>query len=63
MFDSGIVLSKELQRYQKLEIEIETLTGFDLDELRRLFAAGYTLTCPNVDGLRLGMEILEKKKG
>ena len=35
-----------LQRYQKLEYEIEYLTGYNLEKLRYMFAKGFTLEPP-----------------
>ena len=44
--DRGGYLHEELMRYEKLEIEIKQLTGFNFDTLRTLFAMGYTLKPP-----------------
>ena len=66
MFDPShfeMMLGRVVERYQKLELEIRHLSGYDLGELKRLFAAGCTLTCPNVDSLRLATAILERRKG
>ena len=40
-------LAQTIQRYEEKEITIKKLTGLDLDELIRLFAAGYTLKQPS----------------
>ena len=37
---------KLLRHYDELETEIGQLTGYNLETLRKLFAAGYTLTPP-----------------
>lgn len=39
-------LGQSIQQYEEKEITIKKLTGLDLDDLIRLFAAGYTLTQP-----------------
>lgn len=39
-------LRKSYERYHQLAAEIEQLTGYDLENLRWLFAAGYTLQRP-----------------
>lgn len=39
-------LTEELQKYEKLEIEVKQLIGMNFECLRELFAAGYTLTPP-----------------
>ena len=44
--DEAAKYGPALQRYEKLEIEIEQLTGFNLEALRDLFAMGFTLKRP-----------------
>lgn len=39
-------LIKEVQRYEKLEIEVKQLCGHNFECLRELFAMGYTLQPP-----------------
>lgn len=41
-----LILGNEVEKYQKLEIAIEKLTGYSLWTLRDLFAKGYTLEPP-----------------
>ena len=43
----AIHMGEEFRRYEKLEFEIRQLTGHDLEQLRKLFAAGYTLKPPD----------------
>ena len=38
-----------LSHYEILESDIIKITGFDIETLRKLFAAGYTLTAPTVN--------------
>lgn len=45
--DRYLDIREELIRYEKLEIEIKQLSGFNLDCLKRLFAMGYTLQAPD----------------
>lgn len=44
--DRCIELGQELQKYEKLEIEVKQLTGYNFEALRYLFAKGYTLEPP-----------------
>lgn len=44
-------LCQELQRYEKLEIEVKQLTGHNFESLRNLFALGYTLQNPTAQHL------------
>lgn len=49
IFNAGLAnttMAKILDKYQRLEIEICYLTGHGLEDLRDLFAKGYTLTPP-----------------
>ena len=41
--DRIVDISRELQRYEKLEIEIKQLCGHIFESLRNLFAMGYTI--------------------
>ena len=42
-------LSKELRKYEELEIQIKQLTGLNIECLKKLFAMGYTLKYPDYD--------------
>ena len=42
----SIRMCEDFKRYERLEFEIRELTGHDLEQLRKLFAAGYTLKPP-----------------
>lgn len=44
--DRYFEISRELRKYEELEIEIKQLSGFNLDCLKQLFAMGYTLQSP-----------------
>lgn len=49
--DRIVDISRELQRYQELEIEIKQLCGYSFESLRNLFAMGYTIEPPTALGL------------
>ena len=62
MFDFShfeMMLGRVVERYQKLELEIRHLSGYDLNELKWLFAAGYTLTPPDLSNRPSLAEIAE----
>ena len=40
-------LSRELRKYEELEIQIKQITGFNIECLKQLFAMGYTLKSPD----------------
>ena len=44
-------MSETLMEYEKLEIEVKRLTGFNFEMLKKLFAAGWTLTPPKYESL------------
>lgn len=44
-------ICQELQRYEKLEIEVKQLTGHNFESLRNLFLLGYTLQHPTATEL------------
>lgn len=46
---SGSDLVNTLVEYEKIEMEIKQLTGFNLKQLRALFAMGVTLKRPEYD--------------
>ena len=46
LFGDGAAIRGSLERYHRLEHNIIVLTGHDLEELKQLFAAGYTLEPP-----------------
>ena len=61
--DRSIALSRELRRYEELEIQIKQLTGFDFENLKELFMRGYTLQEPAPSGSLTDMvEVDEEKK-
>ena len=44
-------ISETLMEYEKLEIEVKQLTGFNFETLKMLFAAGWTLVPPKYESL------------
>ena len=45
----GTDLVNTLVKYEELEMEIKQLTGFNLKQLKALFAMGFTLKRPEYD--------------
>lgn len=45
----------------RLATEIQTLTGYSLEELKNLFAAGYTLEAPKQISMQEFLEELKKE--
>lgn len=41
-----VYAAEELQKYQKLDLSLMQVAGFNIEELLDLFAKGYTLTPP-----------------
>lgn len=48
----------ELATYQKLENDIKFLTGYDIRQLKRMFAAGFTLKPPDYLPMNTIVDIL-----
>ncbi len=46
-----VYAAEELQKYQKLDLSLMQLAGFNVEELLGLFAKGYTLTPPTYTSL------------
>ena len=55
-------LAEAYGRYVGKELTIKKLTGLDLDELIRLFAAGYTLEPPIYDNTSLSEMLKGEEK-
>lgn len=52
--------SKTIRHYDELETQIRQLTGYNLETLKQLFAAGYTLTPPDYSSSPSMSEMAEK---
>lgn len=45
-----VYTAEELQKYQKLNLSLMQVAGYNVEELLELFAKGYTLTPPTYAG-------------
>lgn len=55
---NSIILSRNYEALEQTVVQLEAISGYSLDELKRLFASGYTMSPP---GPALTMADLEKE--
>lgn len=49
MRDYNATIAQELLRYEKLEIQVKELTGYNFECLHELFRMGFTLKAPEYE--------------